>query len=344
MKLGKQSWRWISHLGKHLLLGCLVLLLCTGCVQYQMELTFNWLSGGTIVQNLKWDTSVSDFVGQFSDIAADELFAEVKQRATAAGGTAHSLSNSEIRVEIPFDDYTQLEGKFNTFFDRPLLLISGLKTVASANPTVAPHLFYPKVTGFAAADKLQLQQSKPHQPMTAAVGYKNSSTTLGEALDTESQDSASHQLSDRFSPPSVAEPSPASPKIAPAHLFHLAQIGGQPDFQVSKHSFFVADRYDLSYTLDLSDVKIPISGGFLTLSADRLLDLRIALQTPIAASHSNATVREGNRLEWHLNTGNLNHLTASFWTPSPVGIVLLVGIAVAAFGYAWRLDRPERKG
>ena len=324
-KLGIQLWQRISQIGKHLLLGCLVLLACTGCVQYRMELTFNWLSGGTIVQNLKWDTDISDFVGQFSDIAEDELFSEIEQRATKAGGTAQSLSDSEIRVEIPFDDYTQLEGKFNTFFDRPLQLLSHIRTLASPEAAMEPPAIAFQVKERSTAGALNLQNANYFKPFSAVLADRDKETALDKDRVTSRKDFPLSQ-SESFNP------------------LYLSQSGGSNNFQIGKHSFFVADRYDLSYTLDLTDMKIPISGGFLTLSADRLLDLRIGLQTPIAASRSNATIRDGNHLEWHLNPGSLNSLAVSFWTPSPIGIALLVGIALAAFTCAWRLDQPERKG
>ena len=269
-----KGWQKIARLARQLVLGGLVLLLCCGCVQYRMELAFNWLSGGTIVQNLKWDSEVGTFIGSFSEIAADELLEEIERRAKAAGGTADFLSDSEMRVEIPFDNYRQLETKFNTFFDRPLQLLS--------NGTV------PK-------DRQHVSESKGRR----------------------------------------RGPLPQQ----------LARATSPQNFELSKHGFFVIDRYDLSYSIDLTDLKLPISGGFFSISADRLLDLRVALKTPLVASSSNAAVREGNRLEWHLNTGTLNQLTASFWTPSPLGIVLLVAGALSAFALAWRLlDRANSRG
>ena len=266
-----KSWQRLFCLGQHLVLAGLVLLLCSGCVQYRMELAFNWLGGGTIVQNLKWDEEVGKFVGKYSEAAINEFTHEIDRRTQAAGGRSDRLSDSEMMVEIPFESYTQLASKFNAFFDRPLQLLSSGKIPQA---------------GYAVGD------GKGMQPVLPSL------------------------LVDR--------------------------VSGPKELEVSKQGFFFADRYDLSYVIDLTELSLPSSGGFLTLSADRLLDLRFALKTPIAASTSNATVRAGNQLEWHLDTGNLNQVTASFWTPSPVGIVVLVAAALSAFALAWRLlDRAN---
>lgn len=266
-----------------------------------MELSFNWLTGGTIVQNLKWDSNVGNFIGSYSESAADELLEEIERRAAAAGGTADYVSDSEMRVEIPFDNYTQLESKFNAFFNQPLLLLS------------------------------QLAQS----PLSTAVATEVE-TEPGQF---KQSDSVSHHPT--RSGPAVT-PIAASKQTLPFRW--LAQNSTGEELKVTKHGFGIADRYDLTYTLDLSDVRLPVSGRFFTLSVDRLLDLQMALTTPIPASRSNATVRDGNRLEWHLDTGAVNHLSMSFWTPSPIGIVVIVAVALGVFLWVWRLDRPRRRG
>ena len=291
------SGQKLLSLGRQLCVYCCLLLLCCGCVQYRMELSFNWLTGGTIVQNLKWDSNVGNFIGSYSESAADELLEEIERRAAAAGGTADYVSDSEMRVEIPFDNYTQLESKFNAFFNQPLLLLSQWTVTAG--------------------------QASAKLPPTQFDGQSPAS---GTALSTQSA----------LSTKSVG--APALP------LRWLAQNNAGEELQVTKHGFGIADRYDLTYTLDLSDVRLPVSGRFFTLSVDRLLDLQMALTTPVPASRSNATVRDGNRLEWHLDTGAVNHLSMSFWTPSPIGIVAIVVVALAMFLWVWQLVRPRRSG
>ena len=307
--MSKQLW----SIGRLLGLYCCLLLLCCGCVQYRMELSFNWLTGGVIVQNLKWDSNVGNFIGNYSESVADELLEEIERRAAAAGGTAGYVSDSEMRVEIPFDNYTQLEEKFNSFFNQPLLLLSQLK----------------------GEDTLATGQVPPSEQLSPEFRSTTTLPVRDAAI-------APQRLKISYADLLLRDSSIASAVSQPQHNL-LAQSDADGEFKIVKHGFGIADRYDLTYTLDLTELRLPVSGSFFSLSADRLLDLQMALTTPIPVSRSNATVRNGNRLEWHLNTGAVNHLFVSMWTPSPIGIVLIVVVALTAFLWAWRLDRHRRR-
>ncbi|MGK7911101.1 MAG: DUF3153 domain-containing protein [Synechococcus sp.] len=331
--MSKQVW----SVGRLFCLYCCLLLLCCGCVQYRMELSFNWLTGGTIVQNLKWDSSVGNFIGNYSDSAADELLDEIERRAAAAGGTADYVSDSEMRVEIPFDNYTQLESKFNSFFNQPLLLLSQL--VLGEELSSPPIAGRPPATVSSSQDPSKTDH--PAQFLPAKATLLETVVPVTQGTDEHIQQSAPG-LNRQSRSGQESALMLANRRTLPLHL--LAQNRAGEELKVTKHGFGIADRYDLTYTLDLSDVRLPVSGRFFTLSVDRLLDLQMALTTPIPASRSNATVRDGNRLEWQIETGAVNHLSVSFWTPSPIGIVGIVVVALAAFLWVWRLDRPRRRG
>ena len=329
------NWQKLLNFWRQVGLYCCLLLLCCSCVQYRMELSFNWLTGGTIVQNLKWDSNVGNFIGNYSETATEELLAEIERRAAASGGTAEYLSDSEMRVEIPFDNYTQLEEKFNSFFNQPLLLLSQitdaqdkaqrLETLTETNPS------------------RQLAVIRDRTPSTSPRALERSpKTATGNTAATHIPREALTSLATAQTAPNAIQINNTLQGDRMADL--IAQSNPDEDFKVTKHGFLVADRYDLTYTLDLTDIRLPVSGSFFTLSVDRLLDLQMALTTPIPASRSNATVRDGNRLEWHLDTGAVNHLSGSFWTPSPLGIALIAAIALSAFVWVWRLDRPRRRG
>ncbi|WP_017324413.1 DUF3153 domain-containing protein [Synechococcus sp. PCC 7336] len=253
------------------LLCLLVLLLCSGCVQYRVDLNFNWLTGGTIVQNLSWDRTLNTFLGELSDEFTDELLQEIEQRAAAAGGTVQAVSDNRVRVEIPFDNYTQLEDKFNRFFDRPLLLLSNLDAIPKSD--------------------LRPAAAQPSKPLV---------------------------------PPLRSLPSAA-----------LAQSANREDFHIDRHGYWVADRYDMIYQLDLEDLRLPIPNGFLSFSADRLLDLQFGLKLPIPPSRSNATLQQDNQLVWQIEPGASNLLSASFWLPSPLGAGLLLGAIAIALVVGW---------
>jgi hypothetical protein len=265
----RQWWLPPAILGQFAAIG-LVLLLCTSCVQYHLSLKFNWWSGGLLTQYLAWEPTALDLAGELREEVTRQLLQEFESRAKAAGGTAEYLSDSELQVEIPFDNYSQLDEKVDRFLNEPIVVLSSAE---------------------------ELPTGENWAGMVASTAPILPVTTLQADTRVES------------------------------------------DFQLERQQFWICDRYDLAYDLDLTELRIPISNGFLTFSADRLIDLQFTLKTPLKASRSNATNRTGNQLTWQLKTGRINRLEASFWLPSPLGMGLtLAATLVAAIAVWWRMN------
>ncbi|HIK54672.1 MAG TPA: DUF3153 domain-containing protein [Synechococcales cyanobacterium M55_K2018_004] len=108
--------------------------------------------------------------------------------------------------------------------------------------------------------------------------------------------------------------------------------------QVSERNLLLVQRNHLSLDVDLRPLAVRSPDGTVLLSAGNLLDLQFHLTTPWGAQFaqgslppievkpaeaedtSNTTSRRERQLTWNLKPGELNHLEASFWVPSPLGL------------------------
>lgn len=106
-------------------------------------------------------------------------------------------------------------------------------------------------------------------------------------------------------------------------------------------NFFVVQRNQLSYELDLRSLAVMSSDGNAIISPASLLNLQFSLQTPWGAKPASAGINtvtpqiydNGRKLLWNLDPGELNHLEVIFWVPSPVGIGTIAIIAIVLVGY-----------
>ncbi len=114
----------------------------------------------------------------------------------------------------------------------------------------------------------------------------------------------------------------------------LAGITSQ--LQLHQNNALLLVRHRLVYNLDLRSLGLASAEGTALLNPGGLLTLQFSLTTPwgARAETTNAIVqRQGQTLTWHLQPGQVNHLEAVFWLPSPVGIgglmiILLVGLGI----------------
>ncbi|MBE9042369.1 DUF3153 domain-containing protein [Oscillatoriales cyanobacterium LEGE 11467] len=120
--------------------------------------------------------------------------------------------------------------------------------------------------------------------------------------------------------------------------------------------FALHDR--LSLDLDLRALGTISDGDRVIVTPDSIVDLSFQLNTPWGATRVQADGKkidlasdtDDRQLAWHLEAGQLNHLEAVFWVPSPIGIgtALIVALVIAGnfLKYrllpAWGLDRRPR--
>jgi hypothetical protein len=100
------------------------------------------------------------------------------------------------------------------------------------------------------------------------------------------------------------------------------------DSRISLHqsNLFFVERNNLNLTIDLRALGILSNQEKIIVSPGSLIDLEFQLNTPwIASSISGQenlepTDNVANGLVWQLQPGQINHIEAVFWLPSPLGI------------------------
>lgn len=113
-------------------------------------------------------------------------------------------------------------------------------------------------------------------------------------------------------------------------------------------NWIVWQRHHLQYDLDLRGLEF--SGLAETTDSPSPLELELNLKTPWGAKPTplkNVTSprKKGKQLIWRLKPGEINHIEATFWLPSPLGIgAMLILLLVLGGGYVKKrsLDVPTR--
>ena len=110
---------------------------------------------------------------------------------------------------------------------------------------------------------------------------------------------------------------------------------------VNQNNLVLLLRNRLSLELDLRSLSLLSSSGNVLVSPGPLLELEFSLRTPWGAKSidnvANAitpSIEPGNQLIWKLKPGEINHLEAVFWLPSPIGIgTAIIALLVLAGSY-----------
>jgi Protein of unknown function (DUF3153) len=95
---------------------------------------------------------------------------------------------------------------------------------------------------------------------------------------------------------------------------------------LEEKNFLLLVRNRLIYDLDLRSLSLIASKGNVLANAGSILDLEFSLKTPWGAKNIQLTEtaiepeKNANQLVWKLQPGELNHIEAVFWLPSPLGI------------------------
>lgn len=256
-----QIGRWLGVRLRILWVILLSSLLLSGCVRYDVGVNFQGQHHGTLVQHIKLEERLTNF----SNSQVTDWLKSVERRAEQLDGKIKHLSKQEIVVTIPFSSGTELESKFNQFF----------------NP----------------------------------VTKKKSKSKAVETVD-------------------------------------LPQLNSK--FQINQGNFIFWQRNRLSYDLDLRSLGVLSENGNVIVTPSSLLNLQFSLETPgrvrSVENSANAIRPEisdnGHQLVWTLQPGQLNHIEAVFWLPSPLGvgslvIVLLVlgGFYVKYKSFPWKVTK-----
>jgi len=107
-------------------------LLLSGCVQYDIGVSFDSPNHGEIVQHIKLGERLLSLSGN----QAQEWLNSIQHRARQLQGKAKRLSNQEIAVTIPFNNGADLEAKFNEFFHPEGQKNSDVTTIGNELPNI----------------------------------------------------------------------------------------------------------------------------------------------------------------------------------------------------------------
>ncbi len=124
----------------------------------------------------------------------------------------------------------------------------------------------------------------------------------------------------------------------------LVKLDSQINLQQNNLVFF--ERNDLDLTIDLRALGVLSNQGKIIVSPGSLIDLEFQLNTPLIAHN----VSGENNLEpissitkkglvWQLQPGQINHIEAVFWLPSPLGIGTAIIILFVTLGYFLKYRR-----
>ncbi len=107
---------------------------------------------------------------------------------------------------------------------------------------------------------------------------------------------------------------------------------------LTQSNFLLLVRDRLRYDIDLRPLGVIAANGNVLVSPGSLLDLKLHLTTPWGASSVDAANihQRGQRIAWVLKPSELNHLEATFWLPSPLGLGTLLIVLLVAGGLYWR--------
>ena len=149
---------------------------------------------------------------------------------------------------------------------------------------------------------------------------------------------------------------PVAKKQSPAKADYTVDLPTfNSKFHLTQGNFIFVQRNKLSYDLDLRSLGVLSTKGNVIVSPSSLLDLQFSLETPWGANsvtQAGDAIRpevydDGHQLVWKLQPGQLNHIEAVFWLPSPLGvgtvaIVLLVlgGFYLKYKSFPWKMTQP----
>jgi Protein of unknown function (DUF3153) len=106
---------------------------------------------------------------------------------------------------------------------------------------------------------------------------------------------------------------------------------------VQSGNFLLLERRHFVYDLDLRSLGVTAPDGDVIVNPSSLIDLEFRMSAPwgvhnVVRKNTPPTRRDGKDFIWMLQPGQLNHLEATFWMPSPLGFGTLVVIAIVGIG------------
>ena len=107
---------------------------------------------------------------------------------------------------------------------------------------------------------------------------------------------------------------------------------------LKQSNFLLLVRNKLIYDLDLRSLALISTKGNVLTNAGSIIDVEFSLKTPWGADNIQKTedsiepLVDNKQLSWKLKPGQLNHIEAVFWLPSPIAIGTLLIVLFVVLG------------
>ncbi|CCH68258.1 hypothetical protein RINTHH_21030 [Richelia intracellularis HH01] len=114
-------------------------LLLSGCVKYDVNLTFNHSNSGEFLQHIHLGERITSFGGE----TFYGWFNSIERSANKLEGKVNRISREEIIIRIPFSNGKELQNKFNSFFSsksNPISQTNQNNTDSETKPSEIPPL------------------------------------------------------------------------------------------------------------------------------------------------------------------------------------------------------------
>ncbi|MEY2975982.1 MAG: DUF3153 domain-containing protein [Prochlorotrichaceae cyanobacterium] len=119
----------------------------------------------------------------------------------------------------------------------------------------------------------------------------------------------------------------SEPSVAETALFPMSA-----HLELKQQNALLAIRNQLDLTVDLRELGGITPQGEQLFDTDPLLHLKVYLQTPWGAQWAGSLPSQADQGGYALQSGQLNHLKATFWVPSPIGLGAAIIVTIVALG------------
>jgi hypothetical protein len=147
---------------------------------------------------------------------------------------------------------------------------------------------------------------------------------------------------DRFFNPNVNTGSGMENNSVESNTLDLVKL--KSDLSVNQKNLLLFERESIDLTVDLRALGVISEQGKILVNPGNLVDLKFELNTPLGSrsllsENALSLDRDGNKLVWQLQPGQVNRIKAVFWLPSYLGIGTLAIVCLILLGFRVKYKR-----
>jgi hypothetical protein len=153
---------------------------------------------------------------------------------------------------------------------------------------------------------------------------------------------------DRFFNPNTTDRSTAKDSNEKPNTFDLVKL--KSNLSLKQSNLLLFERESIDLTVDLRALGVISEQGKILVNPGNLVDLKFDLNTPLGSrsllsENALSLDRDGKKLTWQLQPGQINHIKAVFWVPSYLGIGTLAIVLLMYFSFRLKYKNklPERR-